>query len=149
MKIALTTTFVAAALGLLQLAPARGGTMPSTHVDLTALAKERTLEITTVGRKSGKRRTVEVWFVAENDHVFVQAGVKGRKGWLANVRSDPEVGLDIAGTKLHGHATIVNDEAERKRIIEMFRHKYWLAWAASWVGSGIGAGIPVRINIEP
>ncbi len=120
--------------------------MPSSHPTLAAIAKKRTLELTTIGRKTGKRRTAEIWFVVEGDHLFVQAGEKARKGWLVNLRSDPEVDLDIAGTKLHGRATIIADAAEAKRVLALFRQKYWLARVAGWVGAGIGAGVPVRID---
>lgn len=120
--------------------------MPSSHPTLAALAEARALKITTIGRKTGKRRTAEIWFVVEGDHLFVQAGEKAHKGWLANIRSNPEVDLEIAGTKLHGRATVISDAVEGQRVLALFRQKYWLARVASWVGAGIGAGVPVRIE---
>ena len=120
--------------------------MPSSHPTLSALAEARTLKMTTIGRKTGKRRTSEIWFVVEGNHLFVQAGKKARKGWLANIRSNPEVDLDIDGTELHGRASVISDPAEGQRVLALFRQKYWLARVASWVGAGIGGGVPVRIE---
>jgi deazaflavin-dependent oxidoreductase (nitroreductase family) len=122
--------------------------MTDPHPVLASVAGERTLKITTIGRKSGQPRTATIWFVVEGDHLFVQAGENARKGWLANVRSNPEVDLDIGGTKLNGRAGVVTDDQEAERILGLVRRKYWLARIAGWFGSGIGSGVPIRIELQ-
>ena len=117
--------------------------VPST---LAAVANVKTLKLTTTGRKSGQPRTAEIWFVVDGDHLFVQAGKAAQKGWLVNVKSNPQVALDIAGTKLRGRATLIKDSAEREHVFALIRQKYWRARVSSWIGSAIGAGIPVRID---
>ena len=117
--------------------------VPST---LAAVANVKTLKLTTTGRKSGQPRTAEIWFVVDGDHLFVQAGKAAQKGWLVNVKSNPQVVLDIAGTKLRGRATLIKDSAEREHVFALIRQKYWRARVSSWIGSAIGAGTPVRID---
>jgi len=118
--------------------------MPST---LAAVADAKTLKLTTTGRKSGQPRTAEIWFVTEGDHLFVQAGKAAQKGWLVNVKSNPQVGVDINGIKLRGRASVVTDPGEREHVLSLVRQKYWRARLSSWIGSAIGAGTPVRIDI--
>jgi len=113
---------------------------------LASIADVKTLKLTTTGRKSGQPRTAEIWFVVEGDHLFVQAGKAAQKGWLVNVKHAPQVQLDIAGTKLHGRATVIQDAAEREHVLALIRQKYWRARVSSWIGSAIGAGTPVRID---
>ena len=105
-----------------------------------------TLKLTTIGRKSGQMRTVEVWFVVDDGAIVVQAGAQGQKGWLANVRSNPGVRLELAGRALEGRAEPMA-ESEHERVARLFRRKYWLARLARWVGSQIGRGKPVRIEL--
>ncbi|HUI25678.1 MAG TPA: nitroreductase family deazaflavin-dependent oxidoreductase [Candidatus Kryptonia bacterium] len=113
---------------------------------LAGVADAKTLKLTTTGRKSGQPRTAEIWFVVEADHLFIQAGKAARKGWLVNIKSNPQVALDIAGTRLRGRATVITDSAQREHVLDLIRQKYWRARISSWIGSAIGAGIPVRID---
>lgn len=144
-KVALCLLLVA--VGLTGMLPVRGKAMSEVQAKLATVAKERTVKFTTTGRKSGQPRTATIWFVVEDDHVFVQAGERARQGWLANVRDNPAVKLEFAATTLHGKAAVIADAEERQRVLELIRQKYWLARAAGWVGSRIGAGTPLRITI--
>ena len=122
-----------------------GGSMSDT---LAAVADFKTLKMTTVGRKSAQPRTAEIWFVVEGDHLFVQAGKAAQKGWLVNIKANPQVSLDINGTKLRGRATVIQEPSERAHVLELVRQKYWRARLSSWIGSAIGAGTPVRIDVS-
>jgi hypothetical protein len=51
-------------------------------------AAERTIDITTVGRRSGAARRIEVWF-HHIDGRWYLSGVPGPRNWYANLRADP------------------------------------------------------------
>lgn len=110
------------------------------------LAGARTLRLATTGRKSGVRRVVEVWFVVEDDTILLQAGAQGQKGWLANLRHEPRVEIELGGLHVTGTAEVL-DPVEQERVAGLFRRKYWMARLARWFGSAIGRGLPVRIRI--
>lgn len=114
--------------------------VPSDH------SKHSTLRLTTLGRKSGKERVAEVWFVVDDGAVILQAGAKGAKGWLGNLSANPDVRLEIGTITLRGRAQVLSAE-ERERVAALFRRKYWLARIARFVGSQIGRGTPVRIEL--
>jgi deazaflavin-dependent oxidoreductase (nitroreductase family) len=64
--------------------------------DADRLAKLRnvsTVEISTVGRKTGRTHTVPVWFVVDGDKLWVQAGKDGKADWYLNLKKTPAVKL--------------------------------------------------------
>lgn len=89
-----------------------------------ALAKDgtdwdRTIDITTTGRKSGKSLRVEIWFHNVEDHIYI-TGTPGTRGWLANMISTPEFTFHMkhnAKADLPARARPIFDLDERQRIM--------------------------------
>jgi deazaflavin-dependent oxidoreductase (nitroreductase family) len=114
--------------------------------DLAKVADQSTVNLVTIGRKSGAPRTATIWFVADGGKIYVQAGKGGTTDWFKNLQKNPAVTLEFSEVRLQGKAEVVDDPAETQRVHDLFRKKYWLARAASWVGAGIGSGRVVRIE---
>ena len=55
---------------------------------------ERTIDITTVGRRSGIPRRIEVWFHRVDGHWYI-TGVPGPRSWYANLRANPRFTLHL------------------------------------------------------
>jgi MinD-like ATPase involved in chromosome partitioning or flagellar assembly len=63
----------------------------------TALKTDRTIDIITVGAKSGKKRTTEIWFTNIEERIIIcgtpsSDGARGRykpRDWLANLKANP------------------------------------------------------------
>lgn len=53
-----------------------------------ALRTERTIDITTVGRRTGKPSRVEMWFHNIDDGIFI-TGTPGSRDWYANMLHNP------------------------------------------------------------
>ena len=51
-------------------------------------AVERTIDITTVGARTGIPRRIEVWFHQVDGHWYI-TGVPGPRNWYANLRAHP------------------------------------------------------------
>jgi hypothetical protein len=49
-----------------------------------ALAEDRTIDISTIGRRSGLPRRIETWFYRVDDHIYL-TGSPGRRDWYANL----------------------------------------------------------------
>ena len=54
-----------------------------------ALARDRTIDITTRGRKTGALHRIEIWFHHIDGHIYI-TGAPGRRDWYANVLAHPE-----------------------------------------------------------
>jgi deazaflavin-dependent oxidoreductase (nitroreductase family) len=79
------------------------------------LARYRTIELTTTGRRSGRPTRIEIWWF-EVDGRFIITGTPGRRDWLANIKANPDV---IIHSPLGDHparATTVDDPAFRRRV---------------------------------
>lgn len=79
------------------------------------LAEIRTIDLTTFGRTSGLPRTVEIWWF-HVDGRFIITGTPGRRDWLANVRSRPDVVIGVSGFEVEAIATEVDDPEFRRRV---------------------------------
>lgn len=63
-----------------------------------ALRKDRTIDIITIGAKSGLPRRTEIWFTNVNGRIIIcgtpnatgEKGPSSRRDWLANLRAHPE-----------------------------------------------------------
>jgi deazaflavin-dependent oxidoreductase (nitroreductase family) len=81
-------------------------------------AAERTIDITTVGRRSGIPRRIEVWFHRVDGRWYI-TGVPGPRSWYANVRAHPQFTVHLKyGVTAHQPPTAVPvDEPTRRRVI--------------------------------
>jgi deazaflavin-dependent oxidoreductase (nitroreductase family) len=88
-----------------------------------------TCELSTRGRRSGRTRRVETWYVVVDGHV-VLTGTPGARDWLANLRVHPGAVLHVRGPArdVEVVATEVTDTAARRRFVaEAWRLQPWYA----------------------
>jgi deazaflavin-dependent oxidoreductase (nitroreductase family) len=84
-----------------------------------ALASDRTIDITTIGRRSGEPRRIEIWFYRYEGRVFL-SGSPGSRDWFANLLANPEFTFHLKGSvqaDLPARARPITDEAERREVI--------------------------------
>jgi len=58
--------------------------------------------LTTVGRKTGKKRTAPLLYLRDGERIIIVASNGGRDNepsWWANLRHDPHAGVQIKGEK--------------------------------------------------
>lgn len=80
----------------------------------------RLLLLTTIGRRTGRRRTCGLNYVLDGETVYVVSGY-GRTGWYRNLLADPHVEVRIGGRRWPGIARPVVDAAERRRALALLR----------------------------
>ena len=115
--------------------------------DGAALRDASTLELTTIGRKSGQARTVTIWYVY-GDRLYVQSGQDGKTDWYQNLLKTAAVIVKIGERTMQGQATPVEDPAEAAHVHELFKQKYLSARVMSWFGGGFGTGKVVAIDVK-
>ena len=118
----------------------------STRAELEKVANSSTVEITTIGRKSGKPHTKPIWFVYDQGHFYLQSGKEGKTDWYQNLQKNPQITLKIDTLTLNGTAKFITDPKETERIHGLFRSKYLTARMAGMVGSSIGHGEAVEVE---
>ena len=98
-------------------------------MDADELPLTGTCDLSTVGRRSGHSRRVEIWYVIVDGRIVV-TGTPGARGWLANLRERPAAVLHLRdpGRDAAVTAEEVTDEAARRRVAaEAWRLRPWYA----------------------
>ena len=96
------------------------------HTDFSAgLQNDNTIEITVIGRSSGRPISLPIWFALHSNRLYL-IPVKGSDtGWYKNVRQRPSIRLSTRGGKtLTANARLITDQAQLDKILEKFRDKY-------------------------
>ncbi|MEE9600345.1 MAG: nitroreductase/quinone reductase family protein [Thermoplasmata archaeon] len=84
-----------------------------------ALKRDRTVDITTVGRRTGLPRRIEIWFHNLDGKIYI-TGTPGPRSWYANLVVNPEFTFHIKGSvqaDLPARAVPVIDKARRRDIL--------------------------------
>jgi deazaflavin-dependent oxidoreductase (nitroreductase family) len=115
--------------------------------------------LTHYGRKTGTPYDVTIWFAVDGETVYLPTADR-RRQWGRNVLQNPRVALDIGGERFEGTVTPLTDSAERLKLYDLLRHKYWiirlmtLAGAAAGIdphrdGLDLGDGGFFRVDLNP
>lgn len=138
----------ALALALAGAAAADDEPLPEVSAALARIKDKSTIELSTIGRKTGKEHTRPVWFVVSDGKILLQSGKDGKTDWYRNVEKNPLVRLRQGDYAFRARATPITDPSRRDEIRKLFLEKYTSAWLLSFVGSSIGRGLPVELSVE-
>src|SRR5262249_27064757 len=89
-----------------------------------ALETTRQAEIPTVGRTSGRRISLPVWFVRRADALYVLPVGGSRRNWYRNVRQARTIGVAAGHARHASPVTAITDPAAVKEVVESFRPPY-------------------------
>ena len=84
-----------------------------------ALARDRTIDITTIGRRTGAPRRIETWFYWARGRYYL-SGLPGRRDWYANLVANPTFTFHLKETTtddLPARARPITDPEERREIM--------------------------------
>lgn len=70
--------------------------------------------LTTTGRRSGRPHRIEIWFLEDDDAVYLFSGSGIRSDWIRNLRRDPRVGLELPGRPAQPYSASVLDHPDEK-----------------------------------
>jgi F420H(2)-dependent quinone reductase len=75
------------------------------------------LKLTTTGRKSGQQRSVHLIYIRDDSAYVVTASNGGKQrhpGWFFNVRSNPQVTMQVHGTQVSAVAEVAEPDKRRE-----------------------------------
>jgi deazaflavin-dependent oxidoreductase (nitroreductase family) len=90
-----------------------------------ALERDRIIDITTTGRKTGQPRRTEIWFHNVEGRLYI-TGTPGRRDWYANLLAYPEFTFHLKQSvraDLPAPATAIVDKAQRRTIMATIHQK--------------------------
>jgi deazaflavin-dependent oxidoreductase (nitroreductase family) len=105
------------------------------------VADEKVLYLTTIGRRTGLLREIEIWFVVYRDRFYLFAETGEAAAWVKNIRRTPEVIVRIGERQIGATARVLSREADRElwdQVAAIAARKF-----------GWGDGLPVEITPLP
>ncbi|MEO6350195.1 MAG: nitroreductase family deazaflavin-dependent oxidoreductase [Candidatus Limnocylindrales bacterium] len=106
----------------------------------------------TIGRRTGGRHVIEIWFAAdpERDRVYMLAGGRESSDWVLNMRANPKVRVRIGGQTFEGEAREIEGSPDeiRARHLVGAKYGYWRegtelrGWALDSLAVAIDLEIP-------
>jgi deazaflavin-dependent oxidoreductase (nitroreductase family) len=102
------------------------------------IAEQRVLHLTTIGRRTGLPREIEIWFVVCSERFYLFAETGEAAAWVKNIRRNPEVVVRIGERQIPAMARVLDRETDRElwdQVAAIADHKY-----------GWGDGLPVELG---
>ena len=111
-------------------------------------AAEAFCYLTTMGRRTGLPREIEIWFGAQGETLYLLAGLGERAHWVRNLRANPAVRVRIGGSTYAGRARVVEhgteeDTAARALLLGKYRGTYG-GDLSGWGRTALAVAIEVR-----
>ncbi|HVH62985.1 MAG TPA: nitroreductase family deazaflavin-dependent oxidoreductase [Candidatus Dormibacteraeota bacterium] len=103
--------------------------------------------LTTVGRKSGRPRTIEIWFALDGDTVYLLSGGGDSAHWVRNLQANRQAKVRLGRKTYSGTARFVEGQPEDRTARRMLAAKYE-AWEpgkrlSSWARNSLLVAIDV------
>jgi deazaflavin-dependent oxidoreductase (nitroreductase family) len=112
-----------------------------TWPSLQSVADKQVLYLTTIGRRTGLSREIEIWFVVCCERFYLFAETGEAAGWVKNIRRNPKVRVRIEEWRIDAAARVLDRHADRKlcdQVVAIADRKY-----------GWGDGLPVEVTPLP
>jgi hypothetical protein len=91
------------------------------------LARYREIDITVIGRQSGRKSSRPVWFVMEGAKLYLLPVTGADTQWYKNVLQNPWMRIEARGLGVEFQTKPLTDPETVKQVVEKFREKYGVA----------------------
>jgi len=88
------------------------------------LSRSREITITVTGRKSGRAISIPVWFVWEDEKLYLLPVHGSDTQWYKNVLINPTIRVGARGAEAEVKVVLVTEATQVSSVIEKFRAKY-------------------------
>jgi deazaflavin-dependent oxidoreductase (nitroreductase family) len=88
------------------------------------LSRYREINISVTGRKSGRTISIPVWFVLEEDKLYLLPVKGSDTQWYKNVLNNPMIRIDARGAEAEVKVLSITDAKQVSFVVEKFRAKY-------------------------
>ncbi|MBK1784308.1 nitroreductase/quinone reductase family protein [Prauserella cavernicola] len=90
------------------------------EITRAATTAQRTVDITTTGRRTGLARRIEIFFYRVRGEIYLCSGTVPSPSWYVNLLAHPEFTFHLkhgVRADLRATATPVTDEAQRREVL--------------------------------
>ncbi len=88
------------------------------------LSRYREIKISVTGRKSGRTISIPIWFVLDDNNLYLLPVQGSDTQWYKNVLNDPLIRIAARDAEADFKAVPITDAAQVSSVVEKFRGKY-------------------------
>jgi len=88
------------------------------------LSRQREINLTVTGRKSGRAISIPVWFVLDGETLYLLPVQGSDTQWYKNVLANPSMRIEARDAEAEFEAVPITDTAQVAPVVEKFREKY-------------------------
>src|SRR2546430_11247330 len=88
------------------------------------LSRYREIKISVTGRNSGRTISIPVWFVLEDEKLYLLPVQGSDTQWYKNVLKNPLIRIDARGAEAKLQTVPITDATGVSSVVEKFRDKY-------------------------
>lgn len=88
------------------------------------LSRHNEITITVTGRKSGRKISVPVWFVLENDKLYLLPVQGSDTQWYKNILKNPAIRISAGDAQAELKIVVIGEAKQVSSVVEKFRAKY-------------------------
>jgi hypothetical protein len=107
------------------------------------LSGKREIELEVIGRVTGKRIRLPVWFTHDARHVYLVPVHGSDSQWFKNVLKTPRLSLRLGNILVEGDGHSIREAGQVGQVVEAFRAKYGPANIKRYY-SKLNAAVEVR-----
>ena len=89
-----------------------------------ALKKANEIEISVIGRKTGKQINLPVWFVHENGTLWLLPVNGSKTHWYQNLLKNPTISIKVGNEDRTLNAQVLKTATSVGNVIQSFQQKY-------------------------
>ena len=88
------------------------------------LSRDNEIDLSVTGRKSGRTISQPVWFVWDEDKLYLLPVRGSDTQWYKNVLKNPTIRIDARGAEAEFNAVPITHAKQVASVVEKFRAKY-------------------------
>jgi deazaflavin-dependent oxidoreductase (nitroreductase family) len=118
---------------------------------VTDIDRYAVIQLTTVGRVTGRPHTIEIWFASMEETIYMLSGGRERSDWVRNLISTPEVRVRAGGMEYPGLGRIVlaadEDRVARDAVYAKYSARY-RGDLTEWRETALPVAVDVGVSIS-
>jgi hypothetical protein len=88
------------------------------------LSRTREINISVTGRKSGRLISIPVWFVLDDDKLYLLPVLGSDTQWYKNVLKKPSIRIDTVGAEDEVKVVPITEAKRVSSVVDKFREKH-------------------------
>ena len=88
------------------------------------LSRNSEINISVTGRKSGRTISIPVWFVFDDEELYLLPVQGSDTQWYKNVLNNPLIRIDARGAEAEFNAVPITGATQVSSVVNKFRDKY-------------------------